>query len=210
MRDGANEIQRWRKLLPDRLEGCLCLLHRHGVAPDDPTHVFVVKRLRKRRRRRYDQEGEEAIEVIWRLRDEFAIPPHHLRRLLDVPQHWASIDGMDRIRLEHKLGDDAEVAAAPTQGPEQIGIFLFAGMDKATVSQHNIGAEQVVYGESIFAGQVPKTASQGESANPSCRNNAAGNGQAKSVGGVVNITPCASSPDADSFRCRVNMHVANE
>ena len=120
--DGTNQVQGWRELLPDRLEGCLGQLHRPGVAPDDPTHLLAVEMLGKRRPRRHDQEGKEAVDVIGRLRDELPVPLHHLGGLLQIPEHGPAIDGVDWVSLEHERGDDAEVTAAAAQRPEQIRI----------------------------------------------------------------------------------------
>ncbi len=122
MREGADEVQGRRELLPDRLEGCLGQLHRPSVAPCHPTHILVVEVLGKRRSRRHDQEGEEAVEIIGCLRDELPIPAHYLGCLLHIPEHGATIDGMYRVGLEQERGDDTEVAATTAQRPEQIRI----------------------------------------------------------------------------------------
>ena len=95
MRYGADEVQGRRQKPRDRFERFLGLLHRPGVAPHHPAHVLVVEMLGKRRPGGHHQEGEETVEVIWRLRDELPIPLHHLGCFVYIPKHGASIVGMD-------------------------------------------------------------------------------------------------------------------
>jgi hypothetical protein len=93
------------------------------------------------------------------------------------------------VEPEQERGDDAEVAAAAAQGPEEIGVFRFAGGDEAAVRQHQIGLEQIVDGQPELAGEVPDAAAQGETADPGRRDDAAGRNQPEGVGGVVDVAP---------------------
>ena len=57
----------------------------------------------------------------------------------------------DRVQLEEEAGDDAEIAAAAAQRPEQVGVLLLAGGDEAAVGQHDVGLEQIVDGQAVLA-----------------------------------------------------------
>ena len=43
-------------------------------------------------------------------------------------------------------GDDAEVGAAATQGPEEVRVFRGAGAQQLAIRRHDFGADQVVAG----------------------------------------------------------------
>src|SRR5207302_10680464 len=62
----------------------------------------------------------------------------------------------------------------------------------------------------VFAGQVPQAAAQGQAAYAGRRNNAAGDRQAKGVGGAVDVAPGAASADAHGSRLGINARVADE
>ena len=51
--------------------------------------------------------------------------------------------GRDRMELEFEIHDDAKVAAAAFQGPEQIGIFGFAGADQAAIGSTTSAASRL-------------------------------------------------------------------
>src|SRR5258708_18170896 len=210
VRDGTNEVQGWREFLPDRFERFLGLLHRPGVAPHHPAHVLAVKRFGEGRPWRNYQESEEAVDVIGCLGDEPPIPLYYLRCLVQLPQHGAAIDGMDRVSLEHERGDDAEVSATAAQSPEQIRMMLLVGCHKAAVCQYDVGGDQVVAREAAFAGQVPQPSAQGESAHAGRGNDPAGYRQAKGVGSVIDVAPGAASSDPDGPRFGIDARITDE
>ena len=65
------------------------------------------------------------------------------------------------MQLERKRSYDAEVSAAATNGPEQIGILIGICLYECAVRQYDVGGEQIVDAESAFAGQVPDPSAQG-------------------------------------------------
>ena len=58
--------------------------------------------------------------------------------LRPVPGHHARVGLGDRQQLELELGDDAEVAAAAAQRPEQVGLALGVDLDDLAVGGHEL------------------------------------------------------------------------
>ena len=98
------------------------------------------------------------------------------------------------MQPEEERGDDAEVAAAAAQRPEEIGVLRLAGGDEAAVGQHHVGLEQVVDGQAELAGEVAEPAAEGDAADAGGGDDAAGGGQPEGVGGVVQIAQRARRP----------------
>jgi hypothetical protein len=69
------------------------------------------------------------------------------------------------MRLKQETGDDAEVAAAAADRPEQLRVLCLAGGDHATVGEDEVGGEQVVDRESVLACQVAGTAAERQAGN---------------------------------------------
>jgi hypothetical protein len=93
------------------------------------------------------------------------------------------------VQPEGELGDDAEVAAAAAQCPEQVGVLTLAGGDDAAVGQHDLSGDQVVAGQAVRPIQVPDAAAEGESADTGGGDDASGGGQPVRNGGVVHHGP---------------------
>ena len=55
-----------------------------------------------------------------------AVGSEQLGRLLDRPERRPADDVAHGMRAERELGDDAEVAAAAAQRPEQVGVLVGA------------------------------------------------------------------------------------
>ena len=72
----------------------------------------------------------------------------------------------DRMAAERERGDDAEVAAAAPERPEQVTVRAGTRGNKATVGQHDIGGDQVVDCQAEAAGEVADSAAERQSANP--------------------------------------------
>jgi hypothetical protein len=55
----------------------------------------------------------------------------------------------ERVRPERERGDDAEVAAAATQAPEQLRIVPLAGVDGPAIRGDEVGGDEVVGREPV-------------------------------------------------------------
>ncbi len=78
------------------------------------------------------------------------------------------------------------------------------GGDQTPVCQDHIDGEEIVNGEATCAGQMAEPATQGQSAHASGGDNATGCGQAKSMRGVIDISPGAAPLNTDRACCGVD------
>ena len=146
-----------------------CRHHRDGVH----LRPKVTERLQQRGAiarvaddRRLDQDERPAANLLGQERDirqlehaaqRFArvghgfdpFPPglEDLRRPLDRPEQRPGIDLGDREQLELDRGDGADVPAATTEGPEQLGLGLAVRPDEPPVGRHHVRRDDAVAGE---------------------------------------------------------------
>ena len=88
-----------------------------------------------------------------------------------------------------KRGDDAEVAAATTQRPEQVGVVVALDGPERAVGGHDVGGEQVVDGEAVLAHQPAEPAAESEAGDAGVRHRAAGGGQPERLRLAVELAP---------------------
>ncbi len=67
-----------------------------------------------------------------------------------------------RVEPELERGDDAEIAAAAPQRPEEIRVFLFARSDQLAVSRDNLRRNEIVDGQPKLACGPAKAAAERE------------------------------------------------
>jgi hypothetical protein len=99
-----------------------------------------------------------------------------------------------RVKLERR--HDTEVPAAATQCPEQIGILRLVGRDDASVRQDDVGGQQVVDRQPVFAGEVTDAAAERQAADAGRRDEPARHRQPEGVRGMVDIAPWRAAFDA--------------
>src|SRR5580765_843167 len=107
----SHEVER-RFQRADWREDLVGLIGRPDVAPDDAAHRLEMQRFGERGSRWHRQEREEPVQLVGLLRQEVRVPLQDLFRSLEWPQHRAGDVGVDRMRAELELADDAEVTAA--------------------------------------------------------------------------------------------------
>jgi hypothetical protein len=115
----------------------------------------------------------------------------------------------DLVRAEGEGGDDAEVAPAAAQRPEQVRVPVLVGRDQGAVGQHHVGGQQVVHGQAEAPGQVADAAAQGQPADAGGGDEAAGDGHPEGHGGVVDIRPQRPAVDPHGVRRRVHRRGAH-
>ena len=155
----------------------LALLLRPVVAGHQQADALAPDLLRERRARGNRLQADEGPELLRRLRQELAIALHDGAGVLLIPGDRPGEDHAHRVQLEQEAGDDAEIAAAAAQRPEQVGVLLLAGGDEAAVGEHDIGLEQIVDGQAIFARQIAVPAAQRQAGDAGGGNDARRHGQ---------------------------------
>ena len=104
-------------------------------------------------------------QFIRHVGDPVAIEAKNVGRFLHRPEDRSGQDTRtDRVEPELELGDDAEVAAAPAQRPEELRVLVRARLDPLAVRQDDLGGEQVVDREPVTARQMPDAAAERQSA----------------------------------------------
>src|SRR4029453_11582850 len=92
------------------------------------------------------EQGDPAAEIFRLGRLELAVPAHHIGRVVNVVEHWAGENDAvfpDGVGLERKRCDDAEVAAAASQCPEQVWVGCLVGSDEVAVTQDDAGRNNI-------------------------------------------------------------------
>ena len=72
----------------------------------------------------------------------------------------------DLVEAELEAGHDPEVAAAATDGPEQVRVVVGVDPQALAVGGHDVGGEEVVDGQAVLAHEVADTPARGEPAEP--------------------------------------------
>ena len=173
--------------------------------PDDPAHLAQVDLGRERVARRHRGEGEEAVQLARGGGQELAVHRQHLGTELDRPERRPCDHGLDLVQPELEPGHDAEVAAAATQRPEQVGVLVLAGAHELAVGQHDLGGEQVVDRQPARARQVPEPTAERDPAHAGRGDDAARRGQPVRVRRAVELAQRAAA--ADPRRARGGVHV---
>ena len=95
-------------------------------------------------------------------RQELAVPREHLGRCVDRPEDRAGDHRRHRVQLERERRDDAEVAAAAADRPEEIRVLVLARADEAAVGEHDVRGEHVVDRQAVLPRQVSDAAAEQE------------------------------------------------
>jgi hypothetical protein len=141
---------------------------------------------------------------------ELAVEAHHLGRLLDRPERRPGHHRLaDVVRTELERGDDAEVAAAPAQGPEQLGVLVGAGVHLRAVGEHDVGADEAVDREAEASCQVAEPATERQPADAGRRDDPRRRRTAMLRRHAVDVAPGGAAPDSDRVRVRIDNHVGH-
>ena len=102
-------------------------------------------------------------------------------------QHPEVHERTDRVQLELELGDDAEVAPAALERPQQVGVLVGGGPHAPPVGQHHLGRHEVVDGEPARAREPSHPAAEGEPADPGVADGPAGHREPVFLSGGVEL-----------------------
>src|SRR5882724_411117 len=103
-------------------------------------------------------------------------------------------------------GDDAEIAAAAAQAPEEIGVALGAGGDDGALGGDDLAGQEVVDGEAMFAHQPADAAAEPEAGDARAGDDAGRHGQAMDMGLAIDIAERGAGLHARGARLRIDEH----
>ena len=129
-----------------------------------------------------------------------------LRRVEDRP---GIDDRPESMELELELRDDAEIAAAAAQPPEQLGVLGLARMDEPAVGGDDIRGGEVVAGEAEFPHRPTDAAAEREPGDAGRRHEAAGGRERVRLGLVVDVGPDRAAPDGCPAGGRIDVDIVH-
>ena len=156
--------------------------------------------LGERRRGRDGDQPDPAAQLLGQRGQQLAVPPHHRGGVVEVVEDRAADHDAalaDRVAAEGEGGDDAEVAAATAQRPEQVPVRALAGGDERAVGEDHVGGEQVVDRQPEPPGQVADASPEGQPADAGGGDEPGRRRHPEADGGVVDVAPGAAAVDAD-------------
>ena len=146
---------------------------------------------------RWDRaEADDGPELVGRVRDVVPVEAQDIGGVLGRPEHRSGEDvGADGMQPEPERGDDAEVPAAASQRPEQVGVIVGRRPDDLTVGGDHLGFHEVVDGESVLAHEPADAAAEGEAADAGVAHDAARGSQTVRLCLLVDISPQGTGLD---------------
>jgi hypothetical protein len=113
------------------------------------------------------------------------------------------------VQRELETGDDAEIAAAAADRPEQVRVPGAARCAPHAVGRDDLGADQVVDRQPVHAAEPAEAAAQGQAADAGGRVDAERNRQSEGLGLVVDVGAAARRHRPRPGAPRVDMHAAH-
>ena len=109
------------------------------------------------------------------------------------------------MEAEVEGGDDAEIAAAAADAPEEVGVLVLAGHDLAPVGGHDLGGDEIVADEAALALEPATAAAGDEPAETGAPHAPARDGEAMLLRRGVELGPVGAAPGAHGLRLRVDL-----
>ena len=117
-------------------------------------------------------------------------------------QHAAEHERPDRVQLEVNGGDDAEVAAAAAEPPEQVGVLGGRRLHDRAVGGDHLGLDEVVAGEAELALEPAAAAAEREPGDAGVGHAPAGDREPVLLRGGVELAPVEAGLGAHRARRR--------
>ena len=161
--------------------------------------------LGQERQWRRELELEDRRQLVGRGGGELAVEAQNLRRVVQrVEDRPGEHDRPDRVQAVLERGDDAEVAAAAADAPEQIGVVVLAGGDELALRSHDVHGEEVVDRRAVLAHQPADPAAERQARDPGVGDDAADGGEPEELRLAVELAPQHARLGARRPRCRVD------
>ncbi len=124
--------------------------------------------------------------------------------MLELEEHRAAVDVLERVDLELERGRYPEVAGAALECPQQVGVLVGVGHDGPAIRGHDLGTDEVVTGQSVAASEIADAAAERQAGHSRGRDDAARGGQAVLVGRGVEVAPGGSTLHPRGALCGVH------
>ncbi len=174
------------QITEQRLAACVVSEPRH----DDADGGLQAQRLRHERCGRREEEGDAAAPLRRRIAQQIAIRAAHGRGIgAREQEHAAQHHRPDRVQRELEFGDDAEVAAAALESPEQLGVLVRTGGDQPAVGRDQLGRQQVVASQPVQPLEPAAAAAEDEAGDARAGNAPAGGGQTEGLRLAIELAP---------------------
>ncbi len=134
--------------------------------------------------------------------------PQHLVGALPRPDEPPGVRGLERVQAELHRRDDAVVATAAAQRPEEVGLAGRVGADHLARGGHELDRSHRARGEAVAARQPADAAAQRVAHHADVGGGAVQGDQAVLGRGYRHLFPEHAGADAGDARQRVDQHVA--
>ncbi|MDT4830473.1 hypothetical protein FQZ97_639380 [compost metagenome] len=153
-----------------RCDQCFSLFDLAGVADEDGHDRLAVHLLREPGGRRRDPQNRHAGQFARGLCAERTVGVENLPGVVAAPCDRTAQDfGADGKEPVLEGGDDAEVAAAAAQRPEQVLVLVRRRTQDLAAGRHDLHRDHVVAGPAVATREVAESAADGEARDPGGR-----------------------------------------
>ena len=132
----------------------------------------------------------------------------HLGRALPGEEQDAGVDLGDRVQLHLERRHDAEVAAAPAQRPEELGLVLVVDAPELPVGRDQLDREDAVRREPVLAGVPADAAAERVARDADVGRRAVQRGEAELRGARHDVLPLRPRADARDAPLDVDLDAA--
>jgi hypothetical protein len=193
-----HRVERRGAELTDGPHGALALLDRPRVADDEGDDRLAVQLLGHGRQRGRQPEVRHDPQLVGRLGGHLAQQTEHLGGVVHRPRHHArGDDGPERVEAELERRDDAEVAAAAPEPPEQVGVLLLAGDEELALGGDDVAGDEVVDREPALAHEVADPPAQGQAPDAGVAHDAPGRREPERLALAVDVVVQAAALGPD-------------
>ena len=113
------------------------------------------------------------------------------------------------MQVEFELRDDAEVATAAAQPPQQVDVLELARVDKPAVRGDDVRRRQVVGGKSELPHRPADAATKRESGDPSARDESARGRETVRLRLVIDVGPDRSAAHGSPHGGGIDTHAVH-
>ena len=128
-------------------------------------------------------------ELIGRVGGQVSILAQQVEGYRARIQDHSTMDGSELVQAKLERGDDAKVAAATANGPEEIFILRGANRQVIAIGVHEVGGDDIVATEAVLTHEPADTAAERKPADAGGRDDAAGSGKRKLFAFAIECSP---------------------